>query len=103
MTRERPDAPAIVVKQRLDHIIRKSICLTEHGALSIVPPHQTIVSGDPNAPIGGSEHRHSQVAGRTLLGRNRSDGEFSKAVEPSSCADPDIAFTILEKTADDLA
>jgi hypothetical protein len=38
-----------------------------------------------------------------LLHRNGSDGELAKAVEASSAGDPDVTFTILEKTEDDVA
>src|SRR5271157_1034036 len=103
VTREHPDSPTIVLKQRLRRIIRQSACLAEDGSLSILPPGQTIVSGYPYAPIRGCYHRMRPIAGQTLFHGNSSDGELSKPVESRGGGDPDIAFTILEKAADDVA
>jgi hypothetical protein len=85
MTREHPDAPTIILKQRLRRIIRQSI----------LPPGQTIVSTNPNAPICGCEHGLSSIARQTLFHRNSRYGELSKPVESSGGGGPDIAFTIL--------
>ena len=57
VTREHPDSPTIILKQRLRLIIRQSTCFAEDCGLSILPPGQTLVSGNPNAPICGCEHR----------------------------------------------
>ena len=103
MTRERPDSPSIILKQGLRCIIRQSTCLAEDGRLSILPPGQTLVSANPNAPIRGCEHGLSSIARQTLFHRNSSHGQLSKPVESSSGGDPDIAFTILEETKDDVA
>ena len=98
VTRGHPDSPTIILKQRLWRIIRQSTCLAEDCRLSILPPGQTIVSANPNAPICGRS-TDEQIARQTLFHRNSSDGELSKPVESPSGGDPDIAFTILEKTA----
>jgi hypothetical protein len=60
------------------------------------------MSANPNAPICGCEHGLSSIAGQTLFPRNSSDRELSKPVESSCGGDPDIAFTILEETEDDV-
>src|SRR5208337_439990 len=102
-TREHPDSPTIILKQRLRRIIRQPTCLAEDCCLSTLPPGQALVSADPNAPICGCEHGLSGIARQPLLHRNSSDGELSEPVESSRGGDPDIAFTILEKTEDDVA
>src|SRR5208283_5150226 len=103
VTREHPDSPTIILKQRLRLIIRQSTCFAEDGALSILPPGQTLVSGYPNAPVRGCYHRKSPNAGQTLFHRPGSDGQLSKPVESTRGGDPDTAFTILEKALDDVA
>src|SRR5271169_2056784 len=62
VTRERPDAPAIILEKRLYRVIWQSICFAENCSSSIFPAGQPVVSGDPNAPICGCEYRHSKVA-----------------------------------------
>src|SRR5208283_4636645 len=98
-----PDSPTVILKQRLQCIIRQSTCLAEGCRLSVLPPGQTLVSANPNAPICGCEHGLSSIARQTLFHRNSSDGQLSKPVESSSSGDPDIAFPILEETEDDVA
>jgi hypothetical protein len=58
------------------------------------------VSTKPNASICGRQHSFGSVAGQTLPDGNSADGEFSKAIESSRTGNPDIPFTILEKTQD---
>src|SRR6185436_12753824 len=89
-SRGHPDAPAIILVQRLHQIIRQSTRLTEDCSLSILPPRQTVVSGYPYAPIRGRDQRGSIVAGQTLFRRNSRDGKLSKAVECSYGGDPDV-------------
>jgi hypothetical protein len=103
MTRRHPDSPTIILKQRLRRIVRQSICLVEDCHLSVLPPGQTLVSANPNAPICGCEHGLGSIAGQTLFHRNSSHREFSKPVESSSAGDPNIAFTIFKNTEDDIA
>ena len=103
VTRGHPDSSSIILKQRLQRIIRQSTCLAEDCRLSIFPPGQTLVSANPNAPICGREHGLSSIARQTLFHRNSSDGQLSKPVKSSGGGDPDIAFTILEETEDDVA
>src|SRR6202023_284424 len=101
--REHPDSATIILEQRLYRIIWQSICFAENRSSSVFPPSQPVVSGHPNAPICGREHRRSVVAGQTLFGRNRGDGERSKPVQSLRAGEPNIAFTILEETAADVA
>jgi hypothetical protein len=103
VTRGHPDPPTVVLKQRLWRIIRQSTRFPEDGSLSILPPRQTLVSANPNAAIRRCEHGLSSIAGQTLSHGNSTNGELSKPVESSSAGDPDSAFTILEKTKDDVA
>src|ERR1700723_3640945 len=55
--RGRQNSPMIVLKQRLDTIIRQSISLSINGNLSILPSVQAIDSPQPNAAIVSRRNR----------------------------------------------
>src|SRR5208283_5915179 len=48
---ERPDAPAIILKERLRRIIRLSASFADSRHLSVIPPVQTVATGNPYAAI----------------------------------------------------
>ena len=56
MTRERPDTPAIILKERLRRIIQLSTCVADRRNLSVIPLVQTIAGAKPNAAIPRSQN-----------------------------------------------
>src|SRR4029453_9026919 len=101
--REHPDSTTVILEERLRAVMRQSTALVEDRGVSVLPPGQAILGANPDAPIRGREHRQRCVAGEALFRGQRSYGELSKPVESSRGGDPDIAFTILEETAADIA
>jgi hypothetical protein len=98
LTRGRPESATIILKKRLHQIIGQTICLMEDRRLAVLQPGQTFMSAYPNAPVSGGKYGLRSIAGQALLHRNSSDRELAEPVESAGGGDPNISFTILEKT-----
>src|SRR5579863_2362991 len=103
MTCKHPDAPGIILAHGLHHFIWQSIGFMEYSGLSFLPSRQAIVGANPDAAIGRCKYGTNVIAGQTLLRSNSSDGEFSKPIKSTSSGHPDIPFTILKNSCDDIA
>src|SRR5271157_4934715 len=76
LTRESPDSPTTVLKQRRRSIVRQPTCFTEDRNLSVLPPGQTILSANPNAPIRGCERGVTSIAGSSKSENIRPESVF---------------------------
>src|SRR5580704_7017512 len=105
-----PNLTPIILKQRLDEIVRQSTsgyglsaCLTVDRNTAIIPAVQAIIRAQPHAAIPGREDGLHGGIRQTLLQRNRWYSELAKAVEAIQRGDPDVALTILKKVLDVIA
>jgi hypothetical protein len=73
--------------------------------LPVIPSIQAIASAKPNTAIPGRQDARNEAIGQPLglFHRNRGDGEVAKAIEAITGDDPNIAFTILEETVNEIA
>ena len=125
--RRDPDSAAIVLKEGPHGVIRQSIIvylasivylawrrrlsrarpraasLAVNRDLPVLPPVQAITSPEPNAAVLGRQDREDSGIRPTPLKRNCGNGKVAKAVEAVLGAYPNIAFTVLKETPDEIA
>jgi hypothetical protein len=99
-----PNSTVIVLKEGLHFIVWQSAAsLVENRNLPVVPFVQSVTSAKPDTAIPGRQHRGDGGIGQTLPDRNRGNSEVAKAVEAVIGGDPNVAFTILKQSADEIA
>ena len=102
--RGNPDAPGPILKDGLHGIIRQAtLALAIDRNAPVAPSVQAITGAQPHAAIPRRQDGPYERIGQPLLHGNRGDGDLAKTIEAATGRDPDIAFTILEQTVDEIA
>jgi hypothetical protein len=101
--REHPDSTTIILEERLRPVMRQSTGRVEDRGLSVLPPGQAILGGNPDAPSVAASTDKVASLERPCFADNVVTGSSRNRSSPPVVADPDIAFTILEEAAADIA